>query len=137
MLRWSLHTLTVLVSILVLGSFAGAASGQMSVTVELGRRATLLEGGQAIVTEVEVACSPGREILEAFVYVTQDGHQSQFAGIPVRCTGQPRSYLVTVRAFADQPFHAGEAYASAYVLVYDRATGMTQSGQASRTIEIR
>ena len=90
-----------------------------------------------MIVTVEVACSPDREVLEAFIHVVQDGYQSQFGGIPVRCTGRARTYLVTVRALADQPFHTGEAHASAYVLVYDRATGAMEPGGATRTIEIR
>ena len=137
MLRARLGLLALLVSVLALGVSGGTAIARGGVTVELGQRATLIEGGQAVVVEVEASCSPGSQVLEAFVYVVQDGYQSQFAGIPLRCTDQSRTYLVAVRAFPDQPFHAGEAYASTYVLVQDRATGWTESGGANRTIEIR
>ena len=108
------------------------------VTVKLAKKATLIEGGRAVLVEVKVACDPaaGRPI-EAFLYVVQDGNQSQFAGIPVRCDRKPHKYDVRVRAFEESPFHRGPARSSAYILLLNEATGTTVSGQDSQNIMIR
>ena len=107
-----------------------------SVTVDIGKYAALVDAGQAVEIEVEVSCTASYKPLEAFVYVVQDGYTSQFAGIPVRCTNHVQKYVVVVRAFPDSPFHAGEAYASAYLLVQS-PTGATVSGGDAHPIEIR
>jgi hypothetical protein len=107
-----------------------------TVVVELGTEAALLDDGRAIELQVAVSCPKRHDVLEAFVYVGQDGNQSQFAGIPVRCKGKLRQYVVRVLAFPDAPFHPGQANASAYVLVYDPDTGMTQSGSDGQTIQL-
>ena len=137
MLAGPVRLLVALTVVMVLALTAGATDARASVAVGIGKVATLVAGGGAVDVEVEVACSPSHQVLEAFVYVVQDGQQSQFAGIPVRCTGQPRTYIARVQAYPDQLFHTGDAYASAYVLTQDRATGKTESGGAAGTISIR
>ena len=103
--------------IAVLGAvFAVPAATAATVTAEIGKKATLVDGGAAVIVEVSVACSPGSEVLEAFVYVVQDDNTSQFAGIPVVCDGTLHTYTVRVRAL-DFVFRKGKARASAYILL--------------------
>jgi hypothetical protein len=128
---------TMIGAFLALGLLIGAASALESVIVELGKRAELIADGQAVEVEVEVTCALGWEVLEAFGYVVQDGNQSQFAGIPVKCKNKLREYVIRVSAFPESPFHQGEAIASAFVLLIDPATGTTESDGDTRTIEIR
>jgi hypothetical protein len=61
---------------------AGARPGPVQASVS--PEATLVEGGAAVLVDVTVRCAGGSDVLEAFVYVTQDGQQSQFVPIPVR-----------------------------------------------------
>jgi len=139
-MRWGVACVGwVLIGLLAGG--AGVAEGRVEkpLTVALGGEATLVDpAGRSVDLTVTVGCQPGHSVvLEAFIYVTQPGFTSQFAGIPVRCGGQPRTHLVRVAAFPESPFHRGEAFASAYVLLLDRKSGQTESGNASRPITIR
>jgi hypothetical protein len=111
-----------------------AAVGQETVTATIGKKATLVDDGQAVLVTVTVACAAGSEVLEAFVYVTQDGNTSQFAGIPVVCDGTAHTFTVRVPAL-DSPLHLGKATASGYVLVTS-GTG-TASASPTATITIR
>jgi hypothetical protein len=87
---------------------------------------------------VTIACTPGSRVLEAHLSLSQDAQTiSGMAGIGgVRCTGQPRTYQVTVTPF-DGAFHSGEAFASPFVLVQSRRTGATESGGTSSTITLQ
>ena len=129
------------VAVLTVALAAPAAVTRRAITVraEIAPTATLVEGGQAVDVTVGVACGPGRvDILEAFVYVTQDGNTSQFAGIPVRCSSPNRLrwYVVRVRPLESR-FHAGEARASGYVLVIDDRNMTTVSASPGQAIVIR
>lgn len=86
---------------------------------------------------VTITCDPGSVVLEAHLTLSQgDGSVWGMSGIAnVRCTGRPRTYLVTVRP-TEGAFAAGAAYASPYVLVQDRRTGGTQSGGTASTITL-
>jgi hypothetical protein len=91
------------------------------------------EAGNIAEINVTVTCPKKHEVLEAFVYITQDGQTSQFSGIAVRkCKGKPIMYTVSVRAFEDTPFRAGEASASSYILVCTADCTSTISGGSSR-----
>jgi hypothetical protein len=105
--------LTVLLAALLAASPAFA---QVGVSAEIGKKATLLDNGRAVLVPVTVTCTSGSEALEAFVYVVQDGNTSQFGGIPVVCDDAPHTFAVRVAAL-DFLFHSGKARASAYVLV--------------------
>jgi hypothetical protein len=105
------------------------------VAVSLADTATLQEGGDAVAIDVTVRCPRNLDVLEAFLYVNQDGHQGQFAGIPVRCVGRPLTYTVVARAAEEAPYHEGEAFSSAFVLLIDKH-GNTQQGQDSGPVTI-
>jgi hypothetical protein len=122
------------VLLFLVGSMSGFASADTRLTVTIGATATIVDGGQAAVLPVGVACGPRSvEVLEAFVYITQDDVTSQFAGIPVQCVNRPRTYDVVVRATSGQLFHAGTASASAFVLLQNRRN-QTTSASPSRSI---
>ncbi len=96
--------------------------------VTIAPSAKLIKGGQAVLVEVQVTCPQGKDVLEAHISVSQDDSATYgFSGIPVKCTGKPHTYRTIVTAQQGQ-FHTGTAYASAYVLLYDPATGTTESG---------
>jgi hypothetical protein len=74
-----------------------------------------------------VTCPAGAEVLEAFLYVTQDGNQSQFASFQPICDDTPHTFTVRAQAVGFR-FHVGEAQVSGYVLL---ASGVSTSpGQA-------
>ena len=112
------------------------AVAQQTVTADLAPTATLVGEGEAATIDVTVTCPKKHDVLEAFLYITQDGYTSQFAGIPIgKCKGRPVTYTVTVRPL-DQPFHRGEASASSYVLVYTPDHSDTISGGEFQPITI-
>jgi hypothetical protein len=115
-------------------------SAAQGVTVALKAKATLLEGGQAVEVKVRATCPTGYTVLEAFVYIGQEGNESDFAAIPLACQDKqkPRDFVIRVPAFPDNPpFHPGDATATAFVLIEDPATGGTLSGGDNRAIQIK
>lgn len=105
---------------------APPAAAQETVTADIAPTAVLVGAGEAADVTVTVTCPKKHDVLEAFVYITQDGYTSQFAGIG-KCKGKPVTYTVRVRSL-EQPFHRGEASASSYVLVYNEDHSDTISG---------
>jgi hypothetical protein len=104
------------------------------VQASIAPQATLVDSGAAVIVSVTVSCAGGSDVLEAFIYVTQDGQQSPFVGIPVRCGGKERTYAVRVPAPEGTVFHAGTATASGYVLVDKK--GNVTSASPSQTLVI-
>ena len=111
---------------------SGAPPG--SVHASIAPEATLVDAGAGVLVRVTVSCAGGSDVLEAFVYVTQDGQQSRFTPIPVRCGGPARKYTVRVPAPEGTVFHVGTASASGYVLV-DKHGNVT-SASPSQTLTI-
>jgi hypothetical protein len=103
--------------------------------VSVGR---IVDDGQAVRVHVLVRCAlPGVQVLEAFIYVVQDGRQSNFAGLPVTCGPRPRIQLLTVRVSAlDFSFQRGTAQASAFILLLDPVTQQTVSAGDSRALTL-
>ncbi len=134
MRRTVLTTITALVTASLLAVAAHAAQVRTA-TMEIAPDAVLVEGGQAVQLTVRAGCPKKAQVLEAFVYVTQDGNQSQFAPVPVTCDGRLNIYVVTVRA-VDFTFHTGEARASGYLLVDDKR-GSVSSVSPGGPIQIR
>lgn len=104
------------------------------VQASIDPQASLAGGGTAIVVQVSVACAGGSDVLEAFVYVAQDGAQSPFTAVPVRCGGRGRTYAVRVPAPAGSAFHTGDAAASGYVLVDKRGNVTSASPFATLAV---
>ena len=111
---------------------SGAPPGPVQASI--APEATLVDAGAGVLVTVTVSCAGGSDVLEAFVYVTQDGQQSRFTPIPVRCGGPARTYTVRVPAPEGTVFHVGTASASGYVLV-DKHGNVT-SASPSQTLTI-
>jgi hypothetical protein len=107
------------------------------IDVQIKHPARLMGAGQTALVTVRVRCAPVGQLLESLLYVVQDDQTSQFAGLPVTCDNRWHTQVVTVRAFEETPFRQGEAYASAYVLLYDPDTGETWQGQDNGSIRLR
>jgi hypothetical protein len=135
-MRTSMRLLLVLVAALGL-AWTGSPRAQAAVAVSIQPEAKLLSNG-AVRAVVVVTCDSGHQVLEAHVSVSQDD-QTIFGqtGIPVRCDGKSHKYRVTVTPLQGA-FHAGDAFASAFVLTCaDPTCGTTEQGQDSRTITVR
>ena len=120
--------LLILVALIALGALllTPRAAAQEAPTVEIAPTARLVMGGKAVVVQVTVTCPTGDEVLEAFLYVNQDGNQGQFASFQPICDDTPHTF--TVRAQADGfRYHLGEATVSAFVLLSSGAS--TSPGQ--------
>ena len=128
----------ILVLVAALGlAWSGSVPAQAAVTVSIKPKAKLVADG-AVRAVVVASCDQGRQVLEAHVSVSQDNQAiSGQAGIPVRCNGKSRKYRVTV-APLEGAFHAGPAFASAFVLTCaDPTCGTTEQGQGTKTIRVR
>jgi hypothetical protein len=120
-----LRILVVLVGLgaLLLGPRAAA---QEALAVEIAPTARLIQGGKAVVVQVTVTCPTGTGVLEAFLYVNQDGNQGQFASFQPICDDAPHTFMVRAQA-GDFRYHVGQAQVSAYVLLTSGAS--TSPGQ--------
>ena len=118
-------------------AWAGSVLAQAAVAVSIQSEAKLLANG-AVGAVVVVSCDPSDQVLEAQVSVSQDNRAlSGQAGIPVRCDGKSRKYRAMVGPF-EGAFHAGDAFASAFVLTCaDPTCGTTEQGHDTRTITVR
>jgi hypothetical protein len=105
---------------------APRAAAQEAPVVEIAPTARLLQGGKAVAVQVTVTCPTGAEVVEAFLYLNQDGNQGQFASFQPICDDTAHTF--TVRAQADGfRYHVGEAQVSAFVLLSSGAS--TSPGQ--------
>lgn len=114
---------------------AGASTEGVKVQLMTGARAKIVVGGTAARIRVAGICTSGAEVLEAFVYITQDGFTSSFGFFPLICDGALHAWLVQVQAL-DVPFHTGAATASGYALVTDPQTGKTADDSPFRNITL-
>lgn len=137
--RKSKFILLLTVTLLLIAALNSPAFAQQDLSVAIGKTATLVDGGQAVELKIKTVCAiEGVEVLEAFVYVTQNGNQSLFAPIPVTCSDSSRPQKSVVRIPAlDFLFQEGEANASAYILVFDPITGIDYSAGAAEAIRIK
>jgi hypothetical protein len=110
----------------------GDAAARPRATVEVADTATLSPDGQTVTIEVTASCARSWEVLEAFVTVSQP-QTFGMGGIPLTCTGQPRTFTVNVTSF-DLAFEPGDAQASALVLIERR--GRTQQAQDSEVVQL-
>jgi hypothetical protein len=121
--------LRILVVLIGLGTLllAPRAAAQEALAVEIAPTARLIRGGKAVVVQVTVTCPTGAEVLEAFLYVNQDGNQGQFASFQPTCDGNPHTFMVPAQA-GDFRYHVGQATVSAFVLLTSGAsTSPTQT----------
>ena len=138
-MKTKFSSLLLVLILTVTAMLVDPASAQQRLSVNIGKTATLVDGGQAVELRVKTVCAiEGVQVLEAFVYVTQNGNTSQFAPISVSCGDVPRPQKSIVRIPAlEFLFQEGAANASAYVLVYDPVTGVDYSTGDTGIIRIR
>jgi hypothetical protein len=92
----------------------------------------LVQGGKAVVVQVTVTCPTGAEVLEAFLYVNQDGNQGNFASFQPICDDTPHTFMLRAQALGFR-YHVGAAQASAFVLLTSGAsTSPTQTATLHR-----
>jgi hypothetical protein len=129
------------VSILaVAGVFAqtNTALAQQPASVLIKPTGKLVGSGEAAVVRLRSSCEPPFEVLEANLSLSQGPFISGFAGTTgFPCDGKVHKERVTVPADEGTTFHAGAAFASAFLLVIDPATDETEQDQATRTIRLR
>jgi hypothetical protein len=125
-----------LVAGLVATSMLGALPVQATTTVSIEPEAKLLRG--SVVARLTITCDPGREVLEAHLTISQDDQRtSGTAGISrIRCDNRPHTVRVRVTP-VEGAFHAGEAFASAFISRLDPNTGTTEQGQDSGAVTVR
>ncbi len=124
-------------TMVVLLGLPGVSAAAADLRVDVRPPGRLLDNGSAVLLRVAASCREGLEVLEAFVYVTQDGEQSQFAGIPVSCNGRSQRFVVRVATFEDARLEPGEAQASAYLLVQDPDSSTTHQVQDVQLVRLR
>jgi hypothetical protein len=100
---------------------APRAAAQEALAVEIAPTARLVKGGKAVAVQVTVTCPTGAEVLEAFLYVNQDGNQGEFAFFQLICDGSPHTFTVRAQA-VDFRYHVGQAQVSGYVLLTSGAS---------------
>jgi hypothetical protein len=125
------YLLVFATTLLFLAVAADTLTARDRITVKIGKRAELIEGGQAVLVKVRAACEPSLTVLEAFVTV-----QDQLGFFSLTCDGTQQKFEVGVEHL-DGAFEPGEAFASELVLVEDPETGDTAQAQDSRRITIR
>jgi hypothetical protein len=117
------RSLRILVVLIGLGTVlvAPPAAAQEAPVVEIAPTARLIQGGKAVDVRVTVTCPTGAEVLEAFLYVNQDGNQGQFASFQPSCDGIPHTFMVRAQALGFR-YHVGTAQVSAFVLLSSGAS---------------
>ena len=123
------RSLRILVILLGLGALllAPQAVAQEALAAEIAPTARLLQGGKAVAVQVTVTCPTGAEVLEAFLYVNQDGNQGQFASFQPICDDTPHTFTVRAQPQLGFRYHVGQAQVSAFVLLTSGAS--TSPGQ--------
>ena len=102
--------------------------------IDIRSPARISADGQQVSVRLAVTCPAGWDVLEANISVSQ-GSASGRSGFGVACTGHPRNAVATVTSFGS-PYVAGQATASAFILLIDPATSQTMPVQASETINL-
>jgi hypothetical protein len=92
--------------------------------------------GTSLTVQVTVGCPANYQVLEAFVYVTQAGTQSNFVGIPLMCRPRGQEYTLTVPAPEGQVWTAGPASLSGFVLLIRKSETLSASPVAPLEIVV-
>ena len=96
-----------------------AAQAQDTVNVSIGRFVEFVDEDTAIAT-VTVTCTG--TVLEAFAYVVQGDHNSDFGFFGPICDGSPHTFQITIHASEGETFRRGRARVSAFVLLESGAS---------------
>jgi hypothetical protein len=125
-MRWFL---LVLLAVLLMAPAARAQ--EETVSVSIGRFVEFVDE-DTVQASVTVTCTSGGVVLEAFAYVVQRDHNSDFGFFNPICDGTPHTFLVTIHAAEGQAFRRGRARVSPFVLLVSGA-----SASPSRQVVIR
>jgi hypothetical protein len=131
-------TAAVLVALGLAGPLALPVSAREAVALDFFPNAQLTDAGNSVQLRGRVRCAvEGFEVLEALVYVVQDGQTSSFGTVPVECSGHPgmQTFTTQVSAF-DAPFEPGPASVSAYILLVDPVTQESLTVNTSAAITL-
>jgi hypothetical protein len=128
----------IIVILLMFGLWGSIAAASESLSAKIKPQATLEDKGQVVRVVLNVRCPSGYDPLEAFVYVTQEGNESDFAFFPLTCNDKVQKVKVRVPIFPDNPpFHRGAAQVSGYVLLENPTTGDSLSISPVRIVKLR
>ena len=133
---------SLMIGLIVLASTVAAlpahARRAAPVVVDVAPEAKLVDGGRAALLRVKVRCPSRFRVLEAFAYLTQDGNQSEFGGVPATCDGKPQFFTVRVSAFPGEPaLRPGRAVGTGFLLLAERATGQSRQGGDTQSLRLR
>ncbi len=105
--------------------------------LDIGKMAVITKDGQLRLS-VDVACGSRWSVVESYVYVVQNAQQSANASIPVVCgpSDHPAHYDVLIPAIPGG-YQAGDAQASAYVLLMESGSSQTTALNDTSNIVIR
>ncbi len=119
----------LLALLLVAAIAAPAAQAQDSADVAIGKFVRFVDK-DTVQAQITVTCVG--TVLEAFAYVVQRDHNSDFGFFNPICDGVTRTYTVSIQAAEGATFRRGRARVSAYVLL---DSGVSSS--PSRLVVIR
>jgi hypothetical protein len=111
-----------------------AAAPTTGITFSVDPIAVASADATSLTVRVIVACPANYTVLEAFVYVTQGGQQSNFVGIPLTCRPRGTEYELTVPALGGAAWTAGPASLSGFVLLERKGTTLSTSPTETLTI---
>ena len=115
-MRW---LAAVLLAGLIAVPAAQAQAETVSVTVD---RFVEFVDADTVEVSLTVTCSSAGVVLEAFAYVVQRDHNSEFAFFNPTCDGNAHTFIVSVEAGEGERFRRGRARVSAFVLLESGAT---------------
>jgi hypothetical protein len=112
-----------LAAVLLAGLIAAppARAQEETVSVSIDRFVEFVDAG-TVEASLTVTCSSGGVVLEAFAFVVQRDHNSEFAFFNPICDGNPHTFTVTVQPAEGESFRRGRARISALVLLESGAT---------------
>jgi hypothetical protein len=109
--------------LLLIGLLAAPAAQAQDETVRVTiERFVEFVDEDTVQASLTVTCSPGGVVLEAFAYVVQRAHNSDFGFFAPICDGTPHTFEVTIQAAEGERFRRGRARVSALVLLESGAT---------------
>jgi hypothetical protein len=110
-MRWLL-----LVLFTVLLTAPAARAQEDTVSGSIGRFVEFVDA-DTVQASITVTCSSRAEVIEAFAYVVQRDHNSDFVFFNPICDGSPHTFLVSIQAAEGETFRRGRARVSAFVLL--------------------
>ncbi len=113
-----------------------AHSAPTTITFSADPVAVATADGTSLTVQVTVSCPASYQVLEAFVYVTQAGTQSNFVGIPLMCRPRGQEYTLTVPAPEGLVWTAGPASLSGFVLLIRKSETLSASPVAPLEIVV-